>query len=277
MSADAGCFGEADSDLRSRIPGSSEPAPPGSPKRPNPGASAGARPGSPEGALPRLHLITDDRILSLPEFPTMVRAVIEAAGGGIALHLRGPTTSGRTLHRLAVVVEEGVRTAPATRLFINDRVDLALLVAADGVHLPAAGLPPAEARRILGAEPTLGLSTHAADEILRLDPPDRRAIEYLLVGTLFPSRSHPGRGGAGVGLLREVAAVAGGLPLIGIGGITPARVAEATLEGAAGVAVLGGVWDAPDPARAVREYLAALPEPPAPPPALARAPKGQPR
>ncbi|HEV3052614.1 MAG TPA: thiamine phosphate synthase, partial [Longimicrobium sp.] len=72
-------------------------------------------------------------------------------------------------------------------------------------------------------------------------------------GTIWPTDSHPGRSGVGTGLIREIAAL--GIPTIAIGGVTPERVVEARDAGAAGVAVIRGVWDAREPAAAVTEYL----------------------
>ena len=134
-------------------------------------------------------------------------------------------------------------------VMVNDRADVAL-AAADGVQVGARGLLPADARRVMGEDRMVGVSVHSVEEA-------RAALagapDFLLAGTIWPTPSHPGRPGAGVGLIREIAAL--GVPVIAIGGVTPGRAAEARDAGAAGVAVLRGVWDAPDPAAAVREYL----------------------
>ena len=84
--------------------------------------------------------------------------------------------------------------------------------------------------------------------------------DYAFVGTLYPTPSHPGHVGDGSTLLSEVAEVAKGLSLVGIGGVTPERVAEVLGAGGYGVAVIRGIWCADDPNRALGEYLSALGE-----------------
>ncbi|HEV2131732.1 MAG TPA: thiamine phosphate synthase, partial [Longimicrobiaceae bacterium] len=138
-------------------------------------------------------------------------------------------------------------------LLINDRVDVALACGAHGVQLGARGLRAADARRLLGDRSLLGVSVHSSEEA------DAAAgADFLLVGTLFPTASHPERKGAGTQLLRRLANLA--LSQIGIGGITTERVAEVRRAGAAGIAVLSGVWQAEEPGRAVEEYLRAWKE-----------------
>jgi thiamine-phosphate diphosphorylase len=106
------------------------------------------------------------------------------------------------------------------------------------------------ARRLLGIEPAIGVSVHSAAEAV-----EARGADFLLVGTLFETPSHPDREGAGTGLLREVSQAAMGTPLVGIGGITAERVPELRRAGSHGFAVLRGVWEARAPARAVERYL----------------------
>ncbi|HEX7242505.1 MAG TPA: thiamine phosphate synthase [Longimicrobiaceae bacterium] len=204
-------------------------------------AEARARP------FPPLHVVTDDEVLARPGFARRASAVLEAGGVRLALHLRGPSTGGRALF------EEASGLAPAAHgcgavLLVNDRVDVALAAGADGVQLGRRGMLPADARRLVGAERLLGCSVSPGDEL-----PEE--ADFLLVGSVYATASHPGRAGSGAERLAETAGC--GVPLVGIGGITPERVAEVRGAGAAGVAALRGVWDAPDPAEAVARYLEA--------------------
>lgn len=80
--------------------------------------------------------------------------------------------------------------------------------------------------------------------------------DFVLAGTLYPSASHPGRPGAGPGLIEAMVEVA--IPIVGIGGVTPERVGEVRGAGAAGVAVITGIWDAPSPVAALERYLSEL-------------------
>jgi len=138
----------------------------------------------------------------------------------------------------------------------NDRVDLALAIDLPGAHLGQRSLPPVVARRILGEGRLLGLSVHGAEEA-REGRGD--VLDFLILGTIFSTPSHPGEKPGGVGRIREVQVVTT-LPLIAIGGITPEGVGEVMAAGAHGVAVRGGVWDAADPMDATGGYLLELEE-----------------
>lgn len=204
-------------------------------------------------SVPGLHVVTDDRVLGLADFQRRAREVLTVGGAGVALHVRGPASSGAALYRAAAELIRPARDAGAL-LLVNDRVDLALVLEMDGVHLGERSLPPVEARRVLGAGPRMGSSVHGVEGARDAE---EGGAEYLVVGTVFATRSHPGRAGAGVPRIREVAdAVA--VPILAIGGVTPGRVREVLDAGARGVAALSGVWNAPSPAGAVEEYLSAL-------------------
>lgn len=198
--------------------------------------------------LPPLHAVTDDAVVGRPNFLDQARRVLEAGGPDLVLHLRAPRASGRSLYALARALRGTVLDEHAW-LVVNDRVDVALALA-DGAQVGARGLAAADARRLLGPDRLLGVSVHAVDEAR--DALAARA-DFVLAGTIWPTPSHPDRPGAGVGLIREVAAI--GIPVVAIGGMTPERGAEARDTGAAGVAAIRGIWDAPDPAGAVFDYL----------------------
>jgi thiamine-phosphate diphosphorylase len=140
-------------------------------------------------------------------------------------------------------------------LVVNDRVDVALSVDVDGAHVGGRSLPVAAARRLLGPERWLGASCHNARQAAaaRWDGAD-----YVLLGTIFATPTHPGVAGMGPEGLAATLARLRGCPVIGIGGIDPAKVSDVLRVGAHGVAVVRGVWDAPDPARAVRRYVQAI-------------------
>jgi thiamine monophosphate synthase len=82
-------------------------------------------------------------------------------------------------------------------------------------------------------------------------------VDFLVVGTIFESASHPGMASGGLGRLHEIQGVVG-LPLLAIGGVTAERVEEVVAAGAYGVAVRGGIWDSSDPKEATRGYLKGL-------------------
>jgi thiamine-phosphate diphosphorylase len=205
------------------------------------------------GLVPPLHLVTDDSVLAAPDLEARAGAALEAGGARACFHLRGPRTGGRELWERGRMLLPLARASGA-RLLVNDRVDVARVLGADGAHLPESGLPVAAARRLLSRGALIGRSVHGPTP-----PgagPDRP--DYLLAGTVFPTPSHPGRGGAGPERIIEVRRAAPGIPVIAIGGIDPERVGEVMAAGAAGVAVVRAVWDAPEPGRAVERFLRAL-------------------
>lgn len=201
---------------------------------------------------PPLHAITDDRIFAAAGFLHAAEQVLEACGAGIALHLRAPAASGQALHAAATRLVPAAERAGA-RLVVNGRVDVAMATGAHGVQLPARGLPPRAARRLLPAGVMLGVSVHSEAEAAEAAG---EGVDYLLAGTLFGSASHPGRPPAGVALVGRL--VGRGVPVIGIGGITARRAPGVLAAGAAGVAVRGAIWDADAPARAAVEILDTL-------------------
>ncbi|TVR55837.1 MAG: thiamine phosphate synthase [Gemmatimonadales bacterium] len=255
------------------------------------GGGKGEGPESRAGRVPRLHLITDGAILTRDGFVATAMEVAEAlaesgrdsegeAGSGsrespVAFHLRGPGLSGRALWELGRRLAEPLQ-ARGLRFLVNDRADVARALGADGVHLAERSLSALWLREWLGADALLGRSIHDPHSARRAGAvapgPDgrkeRASLDYLMVGTLWATASHPGRPGAGIERLLGVrsaiqaAGVDSVLPLIGIGGVTPERVAEVLDGGGYGVAVKGGVWEASDPAAAVVRFRERLRESP---------------
>lgn len=221
-------------------------------------------------STPRLHVVTDDRVLAAPGFTDRAVALVHAAGASLALHLRGPGTSARTLWSLARELAPETRAARAL-LVINDRVDLAAAVGADAVQLGQRSLPVDEVRRLetRGLLPAASTSGEPADRAAALrvgasvhSPDEARAArgaDWLLVGTLYTTPSHRERAAAGPDLVARVTRDTD-VPVLGIGGVSVERVAEVVARGAHGVAVLGGVWHSQHgpPARAALHYLEAL-------------------
>jgi thiamine-phosphate pyrophosphorylase len=197
-------------------------------------------------------VVTDDALLARPDFAQRARAVLVAGAGRLALHLRGPGTGGARLYELARQLRDSAAAAGAT-LLANDRIDVALAAHLDGVHLRERSLAPGIARRLLPPGRLVGLSVHgeAAAHAAGAD------VDYLVVGTVFATPSHHDRTPGGVELVERASAAARG-PVLAIGGITPDRVERVRAAGAHGVAVLGGVWRAADPAEAVAGYLQRL-------------------
>ena len=201
--------------------------------------------------LPRLHIVTDDARLDLPDFGPRAAALLDAGGADVALHVRGRAHGPRALLDLAEPLAVRALQTGA-RLLINDRVDVALALRV-GAHLGGQGIPIAEARRLLD-HALLGFSAHTLAEARRAEA---EGADYAFLGTIFPSASHPGRRPAGLPLLERTAPGAR-IPVLAIGGVTPERAREVRAGGAYGVAVIRGIWEADDATVALRAYLAAL-------------------
>lgn len=197
--------------------------------------------------LPRLHAITDGSVLDHSDLGIRA-AAIAAAGSAVALHARDRTATAASLARAAARLLALARP-PEAALFINGRPDLAAAIGADGVQLSASDLTPDDARRVF-SRGWVGRSVHDDREAAAAVA---EGADYLLVGNIFPSASHPGRPAAGVDLLRRVVRL--GRPVIAIGGIDPTRAYEVRDAGAYGVAAVSALWGADDPAAAALALL----------------------
>ena len=139
-------------------------------------------------------------------------------------------------------------------LIVNDRVDIALLAGADGVQLGETALDVADVRSLVGPDMLIGRSVHS--EVGAVDA-ECQGADYLVLGTVFETASHPEGRVGGLDLVREVTAAAG-KPVLGIGGIT-ARNAEGVMEaGASGVAVITALTMAEDPQLAAADLAQAI-------------------
>lgn len=141
---------------------------------------------------------------------------------------------------------------------VNDRCDLALAVDADGVHLGQGDLPLALARKVMGPDKLIGISTHNPDQVLAANAgkPD-----YLGFGPIFkPGSKHDHDPVVGIDGLREIRTLTS-LPVFAIGGITVENVGEVMKAGATGVAVISSILKAPDIKQAVSDFLARMPAP----------------
>jgi thiamine-phosphate pyrophosphorylase len=144
--------------------------------------------------------------------------------------------------------------AQGATLMLHGDGALAVAAGADGVHLPA-GKDAAAARKLLGRDKLVGVSIHTITEAAAIDP---ASVDYALAGPAFESASKPGYGPEiGRKGLVEIARVAR-VPVLAIGGINTARIAEIIAAGAAGVAVMGGVMRVANPAQEVAALVATL-------------------
>lgn len=207
-----------------------------------------------ERPLPALVAATDDERLAGAGFTDRLEALL--AAGCPAVLLRGGRLPARRLYNLVCEGRERC-TAHGAELWVGDRVDIARVCGADGVQLPERGLSIAGARRGIGPGVRIGRSVHSSEAALTAAGD---GADHLVVGTIFATATHPGTEPSGAVFLTTVRAAldARGMsvPLLAIGGMTPERVQAVMEAGAAGVVAIRALWDAEDPATAVREFLA---------------------
>jgi len=185
--------------------------------------------------------------------------IVEAAleGGVDAVQLREKGVDIGTRYELGRELRD-LTTEAGVDLIVNDRVDLAHAIGADGVHLGQSDLPVSAAREILGPEATIGASVSTVSEA-RLAA--ITGADYLGVGAVYGTDSKPDAESAddalGLDRLADIAAAVK-LPVVAIGGVTPDNAAAAIEAGASSVAVISAVTGADDPAAAVSELRAAV-------------------
>ena len=197
-----------------------------------------------------LYLLTPDDA----DTPRLVARVAAAlAGGPTWLQYRNKSAS-PALRREQVAALLPLCRAHGVPLIVNDDWALAVELGADGAHLGAGDGELARARAALATGAILGASCY--DDARRAAAAARGGASYIAFGAFFPSRTKPGATAAPLALLREHRA--GALPVVAIGGITPDNARTVVAAGADLVAVITGVFDAADPAAAVRAYRRAF-------------------
>ena len=201
-----------------------------------------------------LYLITDRNQSGGRPLAEVVRRALE--GGVRAVQLREKDLSGVALYRLAAELR-GLTAEFGARLIINDRPDIALAVGADGVHVGVNSLPVAVFRRLIGEGKIIGYSAHGIGEALRAQAD---GADFVTFGPLFhtPSKAVYGEP-CGIKKLAE-AASALDIPVIALGGISPANITEALSANVQGVAVISAILAAVDPCGAAASLLKKIEE-----------------
>ena len=216
-----------------------------------------AKPGSPRlQESPRLYLVLDRTATGGRALDDILLAALQ--GGAEMVQLREKTWPSGTVLPVAQRLL-GLCRAAGVPFIITDRVDLAVAVDADGVHLGQDDLPPAAARELLGERAVIGFSTHSAEQAREAA---RLPVDYIAIGPVFETSSKENPDPV-VGLegLRRVRQIVGQIPLVAIGGVRPENLSEVLRAGADSVAVisllLGG--GPPEIETRTRAIFAALP------------------
>lgn len=188
----------------------------------------------------------------------MVERIGEAVAGGVdVVQLREKDLPGGVLLKLAHSVKRTINGRAL--LIINERADVAVAAAADGVQLGEEALPLASVRQIVGPQALIGRSVHSSDGALQAQA---EGAGFLVVGTMYATGSHPGAQPSGPGLVQQISQNLEQqpvpLPLIGIGGITAANLKAVIEAGASGVAVISSILASQDPRSAAQELKMAM-------------------
>lgn len=199
---------------------------------------------------PILCLVTDRHQCNGRRIEDVVEAAVD---GGVGLvQLREKDLPASEIYTLALRLKDRIRGRAL--LFVNDRIDVALAAGADGVQLGENALPLRAARRIAGEKFLLGRSVHSIDGAVNAEA---QGADILVLGTIFPTSSHPGAPTGGADLVREVASTVS-VPFLGIGGINTSNIARVVAQGAAGAAVITAITTASNPTSQSTHLLEAM-------------------
>lgn len=199
--------------------------------------------------IPLVHAVTSDGVLARADFLGRARHVMEALGPRGAVHLRSRIVPAARLYEVAVALG-AVRERTGAWVVINDRVDVACAARASAVQLTTRSVSIPDARRMAGTMP-LGASAHAVTDA---SSAAAQGADWIVVGHVYETPSHPDEPARGLDLVRESSA-ATATPVIAIGGIKPQHVHALLDAGAHGVAAISGIWGANDAERAAADYL----------------------
>ena len=205
--------------------------------------------------IPRLHILLGADRLSGEALAGSAR--LYGTGHPVALHLRARVSAARLFRAAERLADASGRGW----CVVNGRPDIALAAGAHAVQLGHASLSVRDVRSLAaGRDLRVGASVHEPEEAVAAA---RDGADFLVVGTMYPTPSHPGRAGQGPdGMARVAAAVSAaghpGVPLLAIGGVDAGRIEPLIDAGAYGVVVGRAVWETPDPEAAAARLAAAL-------------------
>ncbi|HMB49992.1 MAG TPA: thiamine phosphate synthase [Natronoarchaeum rubrum] len=202
----------------------------------------------------RTYLVTQESLSAGRSTVEIARAAIE--GGVDAIQLRDKNQSALRRYETGQRLRE-LTAQTGVDLIVNDRVDLAQAIDADGVHLGQSDLPVPVARDLLGEDAVIGKSTSFVEEARAAE---REGADYLGVGAVYGTSSKDvpdDEADFGPERVREIVDAVE-IPVVGIGGIDAANAAAVAAAGADGVAVISAITSAEDPAAATRELRAAV-------------------
>lgn len=200
-----------------------------------------------------LYLITDSKLANYSMEQIIVKAI---AGGATIVQYREKDADTQGLIRIADRLHK-ITKASGIPLIINDRVDIALAVDAEGVHVGQEDMPVSMARKIIGPEKILGVSVGTVTEALKAVG---GGADYLGAGDIFGTTSKDDAGEPiGLKMLKKIAEAVS-VPVVGIGGVTKTNAGSVMEMGADGIAVISAIISKPNPEKEARELLTIIKE-----------------
>ncbi len=198
-----------------------------------------------------LYMVTDMPSVYKKGFLASVEAAVAGGAGVVQYRTDGGTK--RELYENAIALRDLLKRL-GVPLIINDHVDLALAIDADGVHVGQGDLPAAVVRRLIGKEKLLGLSTSNRGQVLAVD---KTIVDYIGIGPVFPTQSKRNAPPAiGIASLGDLAALAP-VPCVAIGGITVEHAPAVYASGVSGIAVVSALSYADDVQAAAKAFIGA--------------------
>lgn len=203
-------------------------------------------------SLSGLYIILDPSVCSAQSLAGVFR---QAAEAGVTLfQYRNKSASMKEAYAEALPLRK-IAAELGVTFIVNDRCDLALAVEADGVHLGQTDLPYADARKVMGPDKIIGLSTHNAEQVKEAE---QLKPDYIGFGPIFkPASKQDHDPVVGIEGLRQIRALTS-LPVFAIGGIQLDQVGHVMRAGADGIAVISAVLNAPDVTKAVKDLIAQM-------------------
>jgi len=200
--------------------------------------------------IPIIYPIIDSSLVTLDNIGKTAEAIID--GGAKILQLRAKSLSSKEFLETARIIRK-ITKDKGTVFIVNDRVDIALLADADGVHLGQGDLPVKEARRLLGNNKIIGYSTHNLREALEAV---RLPVDYISFGPIFPTKTkEDAQTPKGLRWLSEVRKAVE-IPIVAIGGITETNMAHVLKEGVEGVAMISEILTVKDISQKINRVIA---------------------
>jgi len=190
--------------------------------------------------LPKIYPITDTRLTKLSHTEQVERLI---KGGALIIQLREKRASPKEFYEDAKTAIEIARKT-SVKIIINDRVDIALALKADGVHLGQDDFPPAKARQILGEKAIIGFSTHSIGQAVEAV---QSPLDYVAIGPVFATttKENPDEI-VGIEGIKRVREAIGSFPLVAIGGISAENISQVIESGADSAAVIKSILFPPE-------------------------------